>query len=284
MMALIAAGLLIGLVIGLVRGGRLRRLKGLHFRWTPVGIIAVCAVVAARWGGLEAPEILLATGLICGALFAFANVHLRGLGVAGIGIIVNLVPLLFHGTVPVDLDALLAVDAVDRAEVGALDDPVDLHLVGGRRVADDDTVLAPLGERIPVPVVGLVVSFGDLITMMGMGAAACNAVQRRRRQGTIPVREILLDDDRAATSAAGRPHHEPTRRQRPIEVERGRPVPVPLGWGPSKDDEGLVGAIHRAGGVPPSGRAAPAAAHPAWPWRRHPPPRPDHPTMRVGRR
>jgi hypothetical protein len=192
----------------------------------------------------------------------------------------TLAPILANGAMPVDADALVHADAGSEVD-------------GGREIADDDTMLLFLGDIIPIPELHLVVSFGDLIVAAGLGAFARNAVRHRRKRG-VPASEILAADDRAreseAADEAGGADDDVIdltrmgsgrRRQHPVEVSAGEPVPIPMGWGPECEDD-LVGA--GVGHDADVEAAVGSSPHVPWPWRRTPPPRPNsHPTMRVTR-
>lgn len=283
-MIITVAGIAIGLVIGLARGGRVRNLTRVEIRWATVGILGVVGLLVIRWGDHAAPELMLATALSLCAACALRNWRIVGLGVVGVGLLANLAPLLVNGTVPVDPDALVHADLVDR------DDLEEVRLGGGRAVADDTTALAALGQRIPLPELGVVLSFGDLVVAVGL-ADAVHTSLRRRRPGGLPVAEIFAADERARGAAGGSttPDIDLTstarraRRERPVEVSPGRPVPIPVGWGPVVDDDAPVGGIRPRLGRSGEHRSAPST-HVPWPWRRTPPPRPHHPTMRVTRR
>jgi hypothetical protein len=257
-MVILLAAILVGLVIGLVKGGRIRHLARLRPRWSPLGIAGALGVGVATLAPLDAPEILLATSLVACIAFCLLNRRIRGLGVVTVGLGAILLPLLVNGYVPVDPEAM------EHADVDSLG--------GARRVADDQTALRGLGDIIPIPELGLVVSFGDLIVAAGLGATARNAVRHRRANG-VPASKILAADDEVIDLTrfqSGR------RRQHPVEVAPGEPVPIPMGWGPGSGE--LVGAgVGGRGGDD----ASTASPHVPWPWRRTPPPRPTHPTMRV---
>ena len=233
-------------------------------------------VVVATYAGLDSPEIVLTASLFGCLVFCLANLRLRGLGVVAIGLGANLVPLLVNGTVPVDPDALVHARLAERSEL----DTVDLD--GGRSLADDDTLFAFLGDVIPLPELGLVLSFGDLIIAAGLGAAARNSLRHRRLHG-VAASKILADDDRRTQEAADAADvidltvlHSDGHRQHPVEVAPGEPVAIPMGWGPERAEADLVGAT-----VNGAHHGEPASPHVPWPWRRNPPPRPSHPTMRV---
>ncbi|QGG94523.1 DUF5317 family protein [Actinomarinicola tropica] len=270
-MTVIVGALVIGCAIGLCRGGRIRHLTRVDLRWVPLGAFGVAATTWASVGASRAPELLLATGLVATGAAALRNARIVGLGVAGVGLLLVAAPLLANGAVPVDRDALVHAGQALPAAPGD-------ELPGGRRLADDTTLLAPLGATIPVPELGLVLSFGDLIAAVGV-ADAVQVSMRRRRPGGVPVAEIFAADAAGSSPAV--------RRERPVEVRPGRPVPIPMGWG-RPDDEGADLVAARPGREPRA-RSERAAAHRTssthvpWPWRRTPPPRPHHPTMRVGR-
>lgn len=282
-MTITVAAIAIGLVIGLSRGGRLRNLTRVDLRWSPLAVFGLAAITWAHVGHSEAPELLYATGLLVLGAAAVRNLRIVGLGVVGLGLLANAAPLLANGTVPVDAEAAVHAGLIDP---GA---PLDGDLGTGRHLADSDTLLAPLGRTIPVPELGAVLSFGDLLVAVGL-ADAVNTSLRRRRPGGVPVAEIFAADEQAAAgTVAGRLDDAVRRRERPVEVRPGQPVPVPMGWGRPPDDGGsedLAPAGLRRG---PRARSERAGAHPSstthvpWPWRRTPPPRPLHPTMRVGR-
>lgn len=273
-MIITVAAAAIGLVIGLCRGGRLRNLTRVDIRWAPLGLFGLAAITWAQTGASDAPELLLASGLVAAGVAGLRNARIVGLGVVGVGLLTTAAPLLANGTIPVDPRALAEVTATPRPEIAAED------LEPGRRLIDDDTLLAGLGEVIPVPELGLVLSFGDLLIAIGLADALHTSV-RRRRPGGIPVAEIFAADDGTlpTVTSAG------SRRERPVEVRPGRPVPVPMGWGRPDDDLDVDLTVATRG---PRARAErvgthrPPSTHVPWPWRRTPP-RPHHPTMRVGR-
>ena len=278
-MALGVAALVIGALVGLARGGRPRNVgRLLHLRWPVAGVVGLAGIATVRWGDVESPGMLLATSLLLLLVFVLRNIWLRGTGVIAVGLAANLAPLLANGTVPVDGDALVHAGLADRPGIASTE------LGGGRAIAGEDTLLQPLGKVIPVPELDAVLSFGDLVLLTGLGAAAANTF-RRRRPGGVPVRAILEADDAGRridlTTAAGHPGRG-GRHQRPVEVHLGQPVPVPVGW--ARDDDAPPPALRgREPAEHAGGRGEGASPHVPWPWRRHVP-RVHHPTMRVARR
>src|SRR5690606_5846497 len=84
------------------------------------------------------------------------------------------------GGTPVDPRALEAVGV----------DPTQAPLAPSQHLATGDTSIPVLSARIPIPAVGAVASFGDLIVAVGLAAAASN-ITRATTRGGIPVGEIL---------------------------------------------------------------------------------------------
>ena len=99
-----------------------------------------------------------------------------GMAVIGVGIIANLVPIVLNGATPVRAEALVEAGMV---ETGNLDRVV---VSGARAIADEDTRLGWLGDTIPIAVADQVVSFGDLIMLIGVANTIANLMLRRRRR------------------------------------------------------------------------------------------------------
>jgi len=98
-----------------------------------------------------------------------------GLGIALLGASMNLVVMVPNGGMPVSKAALEAID-------GGHVDVSDGHLYK-HRLADDDTVLAPLGDVIPVRPLRMAASVGDVVLLLGLAGVVASlvAVPRRRR-------------------------------------------------------------------------------------------------------
>src|SRR5512143_1725696 len=94
--------LVIGLILGLVSGGRLAGLAELRLRWSWlfIGGLAVQLVlfsdqVAERIGGLGAPVYVASTAVVVGAVLA--NRAIPGMLVVAVGAISNLVAIVANG-------------------------------------------------------------------------------------------------------------------------------------------------------------------------------------------
>ena len=185
----IAAFAAIGLVAGGVRRGRLGwmvknrpRLWGLAaaaLAATAVGDAFGAGVSGFEVAGITAPAVLALIGMGAGLAFVASNLAMGGMAVVGVGIAANLAALVANRATPVRAGALVEARIVDPADV-------DRAVLGGpREIADSGTVLEILGDVIPVPELGLVVSFGDLIVLVGLAAVISN-LMRHRPAGVLP--------------------------------------------------------------------------------------------------
>ena len=185
----VAAFAAVGLVAGGIRRGKLASLARSRPRLWPLAAVAVAATAAAdvfgdAFGGFEmagipGPVMLALVGMGAGLAFVAFNLMVGGMAVVGVGIAANLVPLVANQATPVRADGLVkagivAAEDMDRAVLG-----------GPREIADSGTVLEILGDVIPVPDLGLVVSFGDLIVLVGLAAVVHN-LMRRHPAGPLP--------------------------------------------------------------------------------------------------
>ena len=182
----IAVFAVVGLAAGVIRRGRLASVVRARPRLWGLAAAALVITVAAdasgaggggflgfELGGVPGPVLLALVGLGAGLAFVASNLAVGGMAVIGTGIVANLVPLVANRATPVRATALV------RARIAAAED-VDRAVLGGpREIADSGTVLEILGDVIPVPPLGLVVSFGDLIILVGLAAVIHNLMRRR---------------------------------------------------------------------------------------------------------
>ena len=203
-MVLTIAVVLFGLLIGRLRGGRLRNLSEWHVNSWRVLLAAVAAWVALELFGAD--DVWLAAAAILGAMwFGFRNLHLTGMPIVLIGLGLNLVPIALNGHIPTSVDALLIADITTREDLPRLD------LTAGRQFESSDDLLPELGDTLPVPLTQQVLSFGDLIALAGLATIASNAMQSRRMKGAGKKDDADETGDHAV---------EPERRKvRPEDVE-----------------------------------------------------------------
>jgi len=128
---ILMAAVMVALLVGLLRGGRLENLATLPLRWGAVVILAFLAqaYVVWWWPLPRAPDgfgiagaILTATAVVVLGV-VWVNRHLRGIVVLGCGLILNLVAMAANGgLMPITPEALRTIgdeDAVVAVESGA---------------------------------------------------------------------------------------------------------------------------------------------------------------------
>ena len=170
----IAIAILIGLVAGALRRGRLISLTKARLRLPGLLGVAVLCALGADVLDLPIPSVLAFVGLLAGIAFAGRNLLIPGMAVIGIGLAANLVPVALNGAMPVRADALVDAGIVAEADL----DRVELR--GARELADSDTMLEVLGDVIPLPLFDQVLSFGDLIVLVGLADVIANLMRARR--------------------------------------------------------------------------------------------------------
>lgn len=167
---------IIGFAAGLIRHGRLRSVLGVRIVSLPLLALAIGIGFATDQFDLPQPGWWAFAGLVAALIFTIRNLMIVGMAVIGVGIIANLVPIVLNGATPVRAEALVEAGMV---ETGDLDRVV---VSGARAIADEDTRLGWLGDTIPIAVADQVVSFGDLIMLIGVANTIANLMLRRRRR------------------------------------------------------------------------------------------------------
>ncbi len=180
-MSLVLFAIAVGVVAGWLRGGDLVRLAGVRIHGWPLLALGLGALLLVELLDPVHPAPLAACAFVALVIVAVRNAHLVGAPIVVLGMLANLAVLLANGTMPVDPDALVAagmVDAADRDRV---------EVTGARHVLEDDDRLTFLADIVPVPWVGRVVSFGDLIVLVGVADMVANQLCRRRRRRPLPA-------------------------------------------------------------------------------------------------
>ncbi len=171
--AAVAIGL--GLLAGLVRGGRRGLVTAPALRLLPVLVVGV----VLQW----VPELLAVEGAptstafalssLCLAGFGLANVRLPGMPIVLLGLLLNIAVILPNGGMPVRTAAVVDAGIVESEEAAGID-------VGSRRHLErDDDVLVPLGDVIPLAPLREVVSLGDLVLAAGLGTVVFRLLRPR---------------------------------------------------------------------------------------------------------
>jgi hypothetical protein len=180
-MSLVLLAVAAGVLAGWIRGGDLSRVAGTRIHGWPLLLLGLGALLLVDALDPARPAALVACAIGALVVVAVRNAHLVGFPVIVLGLLTNLTVLLLNGTMPVDPDALVAAgiveaDALDRAQV-----------TGARHLLRPDDRATFLADIVPVPIVRQVVSFGDLIVLVGVADAVANQLCRRRRRRPLPA-------------------------------------------------------------------------------------------------
>lgn len=175
--------MLVGVGFAVALGGRLRHLPSRRLRWASLPLVAIALYWAPALLGASpsaAVTLLLASYAVLSA-FAVANLRVVGMAVVLTGLLANAAVILVNGAMPVDPAAVVA------AGLARPDDLEEMDLGPARRWEGPSDRLGVLGDIIPVPPLGEVVSFGDLVLAAGLADVAFRLLRpagrlRRRAQ------------------------------------------------------------------------------------------------------
>jgi MFS family permease len=169
---MLTAGILIGLLLGLVSGGRLRNLADIRLRWTWLLVAAVIIRFATEAllnaqvpivQALRLPLLGTAFGLLLVALWV--NRAYPGLSLAFLGILSNGIAIVVNGGYMPIWDTALVSAGLTEADVTR-----SFHRVVEANAPDFLTRALILGDVIPVPLplIRNVASLGDLFLSLGL--------------------------------------------------------------------------------------------------------------------
>jgi hypothetical protein len=169
----------IGIVAGLLAGGRIDGLSTLHFRWAPLAIAGLLVQVALF--ALPAGDALASVGpaVYVGSTLAvlvalLANVRLPGIALVAAGAACNLAAILANGgAMPVRASTLAAAGLDSREGFS-------------NSVVSSAPALEPLTDVFAMPAgvpLANVFSVGDVL--IGVGIAVAIAVAMRRGRGQV---------------------------------------------------------------------------------------------------
>ncbi len=188
-MLLTPLAIALGVVLGLLRGGSLSALKSVQVRYWPLLILGIVLQSAEHWGDLGGRLVLYLVGVALLMTVTMLNVHLKGAAITGFGLTLNLMTVLVNGHVPLRVESFKAVGGMPLDS-----DPADYTIVNGLwQFEDDDTLLRPLGDIVPVPVLDDVVSFGDLIMLAGLIVLSMHLLRRQPRR-SVSIDELFPDE------------------------------------------------------------------------------------------
>ena len=158
----VTAGLAV--CVGYLAGGSLRSLTRVRLRAGGLLVVALVLQVTLRLVPPTWQNALLVGSYTLVGLWFLLNARRSrgvrvGIGLLALGYVMNLAAILPNGGMPVSGDALHHLDA-----------PADPDRFAGniaKHVEDDGARLSVLGDAVPVPSMGAVVSVGDLSMLLG---------------------------------------------------------------------------------------------------------------------
>ena len=193
----------IGSLIGRIRGGRWSGATSAELRSTPLLVIAITTVLVQAVLNPVFPVLWSLVSALTLIAFGLRNRHLTGMSLLLIGTVLNVLPLLANWATPVSDLALISV--------GDLNPFGDPDIDGARESSTQATRLTFLGDAIPVPFFGSVVSIGDLIALVGIADIFTNLFLRAR------THELSLPDA-GVSFAAPEPSGEHVAILSPLET------------------------------------------------------------------
>ena len=197
-MLLTLFAIVVGSVIGHLRGGDKSGALQAQLKATPLLVIAIATVLVQAVLNPVFPFAWSLVSLTSFIAFGVLNRHLTGMSIMLVGAGLNLLPMLFNGATPVSELALISVDDLTP------------DIDGARESSRTATRLGFLGDAIPVPIFGAVVSIGDLIALVGLADVFTNLFLSERR------REMSLED--AGVSFGTPPAHDKVRILSPLQI------------------------------------------------------------------
>jgi hypothetical protein len=179
---LLIGALVVGVLIGLALGGSLRSLADLSFRWWPLAIVGLVLQFIPTSSHAWAVGLLIASYAVLVVFFA-ANIRTAGMPLIALGFVLNIVVIGVNGGMPVSDHALRVAYgsgyAEQRRELTSGEGGAKHHLQG-----PDDHVTW-LADEIPIPApVRIVVSVGDLVSLIGAGWLLARATMAKGTTGT----------------------------------------------------------------------------------------------------
>lgn len=179
----IAGALVLGIVLGLVTGGSLRRIGEIQFRWWVLAIAGLALqfvpVPTTRAGHLIGLGLLFASyGLLL--LFVVLNVGYRGFIVMGIGFAMNLLVIAVNAGMPVDRQALREAYGPRFPQLLRA---LEVHGGAKHHLERPSDRLTVIDDGVPVGApVHLVYAPGDFVQLAGLAVVGFEATRPPRRR------------------------------------------------------------------------------------------------------
>ena len=158
-MVLVALTVAVALLVGWLRGGRLRHLAAVSFTGGPLVVAAAAAQFLFALAPTRAAAVALAAASQVALLtFLWWNRYLAGALLIAVGSALNCAVVVLNGAMPVSREAMFAI-ARHPAEIA-----------GGRhRLLLPTDALPQLADIIGLPLLRTVVSIGDIVLAAGLG-------------------------------------------------------------------------------------------------------------------
>jgi hypothetical protein len=172
-MKLVAVGLVLGVAVGYLLGGRLSQLSDLRPRYAPLALVALLLQVVNPPGSW--PLVMLFLSFVLLAVFTLANLRIAGFVAILAGLAMNLAVIAVNGGMPVSREAIVA-----SGQEGTLGPLIEQRGVKHHLAGPADRLLF-LGDVIAIPApVRQVISVGDIFTYGGVTVVIAASMRRRR--------------------------------------------------------------------------------------------------------
>lgn len=185
---------LIGVVIGVARGGRIDAVRSVRPQWWGLLVAGFVLQAFAENVDVAGATSLSVIGMFLLVIGLVTNAQIRGSLIAAFGVTLNLVVLALNGAVPIRFEALGAAGIIDegteRSQITSVGHLLELETA--------DTTFAGLGDTIPVGLLSSVLSVGDIVTFAGVIVIVSNLVAARRAVG-VQVNDLFGAPALAAT-------------------------------------------------------------------------------------
>lgn len=187
-MLLFPLTLFLGVAIGWLRGGSFRSLADLHLRLPGLIVVALALQLGIDAFGSSGAGRSFALASSYGLLGVWLAINIArgsgstraGLAAVAVGYGLNLVAIVPNGSMPVSMAAFRDVGGTHAAFLEAPN--VDKHIAAGTEAA-----WLWLGDVVPVPVLGAVVSVGDISLLVGVVLVLCGGMVRTGAASTVRV-------------------------------------------------------------------------------------------------
>lgn len=182
----ILAVLLVAVVVGLLAGGRIRRLADVRVNWWGLAFagVALQALPVPSSTGMNLNQLgtaMLLVSYLLLLVFLAANRWIPAASLMALGLTLNLAVVAANGGMPVGGRAIEEATGSRNVTLTVEGSPKH-HLM------TDGDVLAPLGDIIPVPPpASVVLSFGDILLYLGVAWFTIQVMRGRSRANPRPL-------------------------------------------------------------------------------------------------